>query len=112
MVSTTRDLARFAGALFGGELLRPATLAEMLDFVPSGYEGAEWGLGVINIQTADGALVGHEGDGPGAGARMFRHPEADLTLVLLTNTGGVDETVGSLFTQAVRAALATEAPTE
>jgi D-alanyl-D-alanine carboxypeptidase len=110
MVSTTRDLARFADALFGGRLLRPATQEEMLAFVPSQYPGAEWGLGVLRVQTPDGALVGHEGDGPGSGARMFRLPEADLTIVLLTNTGGVDETVSVLFAEAVRSALGTDAP--
>jgi D-alanyl-D-alanine carboxypeptidase len=109
MVSTTRDLARFVGALFGGELLRPATLAAMLTFVPSEYPGAEWGLGVLRAHTPDGALVGHEGDGPGSGARMFRLAAADLTIVLLTNTGGVDEVVGALFAQAVQAALASDA---
>jgi D-alanyl-D-alanine carboxypeptidase len=109
MVSTTRDLARFAAALFGGELLRPATLEEMLTFVPSQYPGAEWGLGVLRIHMPDGDLLGHEGDGPGAGARMFRLADANLTLVLLTNTGGVDETVSALFAEVVQAALAMEA---
>ncbi len=110
MVSTTRDLARFAGALFGGELLRPATLEEMLTFVPSQYRGAAWGLGVMRAQTPDDELVGHQGSGPGSGARMYRIADADITLVLLTNTGDVDETVDALIAEAVRVALGTEAP--
>lgn len=110
MVSTTRDLARFAGALFGGELLSPAALESMVTFVPGDRPGYEGGLGVVRRQTPGGELVGHDGDGPGSGARLYQLAEADLTLVLLTNTGGADETVGSLFDQAVRVALGTEAP--
>lgn len=109
MVSTTQDLARFANALFVGELLQPATLAEMLTFVPSEYEGAEWGLGLIRIQTPDGVIVGHEGEGPGAGARMFRVPEADLTVILLANSGGADDLIGPIYADAIRVALETVA---
>jgi D-alanyl-D-alanine carboxypeptidase len=112
MVSTTRDLARFADALFGGDLLRPATLEKMLTFVPSQYPSAEWGLGVLRAHTPDGQLVGHEGDGPGAVARMFRLPETDLTIVLLTNSGGTDDLVSALFADAMRAALATVTPND
>jgi D-alanyl-D-alanine carboxypeptidase len=114
MVSTTRDLARFADALFGGELLRPATLEEMVTFLPvADRPGFEVGMGVFRRQTPGGdALVGNSGDGPGAGARMYRLADADLTVVLLTNTGGDEETVDALFAEAVGAARGTEAPTD
>jgi D-alanyl-D-alanine carboxypeptidase len=111
MVSTTRDLARFAGALFGGELLSPASVEEMFTFIPADRPGIEGGLGVLQWQMPDGeTVVGMAGDGPGCGARMFRLVDADLTLVLLTNTGGDEETVDAVFVQVVQAALATEAP--
>ena len=109
MVSTTRDLARFAGAFFGGELLRPATLEEMLTFIPSGRPGFEVGLGVMRLQTPDGAIVGHPGDGAGSGGRMYRHPEADLTLVLLANSGD-EEAIDAVLADVVRVAVSTEAP--
>lgn len=43
MISTTRDLNRFFGALLGGRLLRPHLLAAMKT---PGVEGAEYGLGL------------------------------------------------------------------
>jgi CubicO group peptidase (beta-lactamase class C family)/pimeloyl-ACP methyl ester carboxylesterase len=107
MVSTTRDLLRFADVLFGGELLSPASLQEMLIFVPSERPGIAWGLGAAQMQTAAGALVGMGGAGPGFAARLFRQPESDLTVVLLTNTNLDDETVDVLFERVVQAALET-----
>jgi D-alanyl-D-alanine carboxypeptidase len=109
MVSTTHDLLRFADALFGGELLQPASLREMVTFVPSERPGIAWGMGVAQMQTAAGDLVGMGGAGPGFAARMFRLPESDLTLVLLTNTNRDDDTVDILFAQAVQ--LAAESAT-
>jgi D-alanyl-D-alanine carboxypeptidase len=107
MVSTTRNLIRFADALFDGELLSPASLQEMLTFVPSERPGIAWGLGAAQMQTAAGNLVGMGGAGPGFAARLFRLPDSDLTLVLLTNTNRDDETVDGLFEQVVQAALET-----
>ena len=55
MVSTTRDLARFADALFGGELLQPATLAEMLTFIPAERPGRS-GAWAWPVQTPAASL--------------------------------------------------------
>jgi D-alanyl-D-alanine carboxypeptidase len=105
MVSTTRDLARFIDGVLGGELLQPATLAEMLTFVPSQYPGADWGLGLLHPHSAGGAFIGHEGDGPGSSARMFRDDERDLTIVLLVNAGGADEVITELYGQIIEALI-------
>jgi CubicO group peptidase (beta-lactamase class C family) len=59
------------------------------------------------MRTGAGDLVGMGGAGPGFVARLFRLPERDLTLVLLTNTNRDDETVDGLFEQVVQAALET-----
>ena len=59
-------------------------------------------MGVARVQTPSGELIGMDGDGPGFAARMFRLPEADLTLVLLTNTDRDDDTVDALIDEAVR----------
>jgi D-alanyl-D-alanine carboxypeptidase len=109
MVSTTRDLARFAEALFGGELLRPATLAEMVTFSPSGRPGLEVGMGVFRKQTPSGVIVGNSGDGIGSAARMYQPVGTDLTLVLLSNTSDA-ETVDAVFAEVVRVALGSDAP--
>jgi CubicO group peptidase (beta-lactamase class C family)/pimeloyl-ACP methyl ester carboxylesterase len=105
IISTTHDLMRFADALFGGELLQPASLQEMVTFVPSERPGIAWGMGVAQMHTAAGDLVGMGGAGPGFAARMFRQLELDLTVVLLTNTNRDDETVDVLFEQVVQTAL-------
>jgi CubicO group peptidase (beta-lactamase class C family) len=112
MVSTTRDLARFDDALFGGELLSPQSLQEMLTFIESGVPNFEVGMGVFRKQTPDGqVLVGNSGDGPGAGARMYRLADEDFTVVLITNTGGNEETLDTLLFEAVRVALGSDGPT-
>ena len=105
MVSTTNDLLRFVRAVFGGELLEPASLQEMVTFVPSERPGIAWGMGVAQMHTAAGDLAGMAGDGPGFAARMFQLPEADLTVVLLTNTNRDDETVDILFEQVIQVVL-------
>jgi D-alanyl-D-alanine carboxypeptidase len=112
MLSTTRDLARFIDALVGGELLPPVALDAMFTFVPSERPGVEWGLGVARGQTPGGESLGMGGDGPGSGARMFRLTDADLTLVLLTNTGGDVATVETIFAQVTEASLGINASNE
>jgi D-alanyl-D-alanine carboxypeptidase len=107
MVSTTHDLLRFAEALFGGELLSPESLRAMVAFGPSERPGIAWGMGTAQMQTAAGDLVGMGGAGPGFVARLFRHPERNLTVVLLTNTNRDDDTVDVLIAQVVQAALQT-----
>jgi D-alanyl-D-alanine carboxypeptidase len=109
IVSTTRDLSRFIDALLGGELLKPATLDEAMTFSPSNYPGFEVGLGVGRWHTSAGDLVGHGGDGAGAGVRIYRLPEADLTVVLLTNMGGNDAVLNDTYIDAFHLALSTVA---
>ncbi len=104
MVSTTEDLTRFADALFGGDLIEPASLEAMLTFLPPDEQGREWGMGVARVQTPMGGLIGMNGSGPGFVARMFRLPTG-ATVVLLTNTNLEDDTVNAIFEQAVQVAL-------
>jgi len=106
MVSTAEDLARFADALFGGDLIEPASLEAMLTFLPADEQGREWGMGVARLQTPLGGLIGMNGSGPGFVARMYRLPNG-ATVVLLTNTNLEDDTVNAIFEQAVQLALKT-----
>lgn len=61
IVSTVDDLARFYRALFTGQLLRPAQLAELEATVPTPI-GVSYGLGVYEVATPCGAAWGHDGD--------------------------------------------------
>ncbi|WP_413251805.1 serine hydrolase domain-containing protein [Streptomyces spectabilis] len=71
MVSTPGDLNRFFSALLGGELLKPAQLAQMRTTVKVpdefGYvKGARYGLGLIRTPlSCGGAMWGHGGSIPG-----------------------------------------------
>jgi D-alanyl-D-alanine carboxypeptidase len=104
MVSTAGDVARFARALFGGELMSPESLEQMTTFIPVGKPNMEGGMGIFRLQLPDGEImVGNQGDSPGFAARMFQPVETDLTIVMLTNTGGDDEVVDTIYAQAVDA---------
>ena len=110
MVSTAEDLARFADALFGGDLIEPASLQAMLTFLPADEQGREWGMGVARVQSPMGGLIGMNGSGPGFVARMYRLPTG-ATVGLLTNTNLEDDTVNAIFEQAVQVTLGSVAAT-
>lgn len=64
LVSNVDDLRRYFGALLGGQLLRPAQLAQMKDLVPAEDE-IGYGLGLYRSETACGPIWGHDGGIPG-----------------------------------------------
>jgi D-alanyl-D-alanine carboxypeptidase len=85
MVSTPMDLARFARAVYGGELLAPASFEEMFAFFPAKGPGYYEGIGVYKIDTPSGQMDGMDGTGPGANSLMMRLEAADLTVILMNN---------------------------
>ena len=105
MVSTTADLARFSRAVFGGELLSPASFKEMFTFVPADKPGKFEGMGVYKIGTPNGELVGMDGTGPGANSSMMRLPEPDLTVVLIGNMAPDEGATELLRDEVVRLVL-------
>ncbi len=84
LVSNAADLARFAEALFGGELLRPDSLRAMTTFVNTG-EGGGYGLGLMRLETPWGTAWGHTGDLLGYEALMLYWPHRGITAVALSN---------------------------
>jgi D-alanyl-D-alanine carboxypeptidase len=89
LVSNGDDLRRYFGALLGGQLLRPAQLAEMKDLVPveDEYE-LGYGLGLYRSETACGPVWGHDGGIPGY-ATIARNDETGrrgIALGLPTDT--------------------------
>ena len=93
LVSDLEDLARFFRALFGGRLLPPGLLAEMLTTVvmPPGslplplYDA--YGLGVIEIETPAGPLVGSPGGIPGFLNMILSTPDGRRQLGVMINVG-------------------------
>jgi D-alanyl-D-alanine carboxypeptidase len=88
VVSTAADLARFARAVFGGELLSPAAHAAMFTFVPGAQGRLEFGMGVYRVPSPNGELIGMDGGGAGGTSTMTRLPGADVTVVALANVAG------------------------
>jgi D-alanyl-D-alanine carboxypeptidase len=84
VVSTTRDLARYAKALGSGELLNRGMQAERLASVqpidPSKATPA-YGLGIVKY----GELYGHTGELPGFDSFMAYDPERDITVLAWSN---------------------------
>jgi D-alanyl-D-alanine carboxypeptidase len=75
MVATAADVADWAKALYGGDVLPAARLEEMLTPVGAGLNGADYGLGVFLYDPAIlndvSPAVGHGGDIPGFHTDMF-----------------------------------------
>lgn len=82
IISNTRDIQRFARALFGGELFQtPQTLQKMLTF-ENGY-----GLGIeLIVDDAQlGKIYGHSGATPGYTSIMAYVENLDATIVISGN---------------------------
>jgi D-alanyl-D-alanine carboxypeptidase len=114
LVSTGGDLASFYRALVGGQLLRPALLAEMQTTVPIGPDD-RYGLGLW--RTRSFALVpppgrlrcravwGHNGDLPGYHTDAFSRADAGRQAVLLVNTDTLPERFGATLGPLMNLAL-------
>lgn len=108
--STVEDMARWNAGLFGGTLLRPESLKEMLApgrlrngaedqtaiawpggkafAPPAGYVPGPYAFG-LDHHTQDGRRVmGHDGSIAGFDAQMETYVDEGLTIIVLTNTGG------------------------
>jgi len=86
LVSTAQDVARFTQAVLGGELLKSASLKQMVTFVNEGipFEGDQYGLGVVNYNKVQ--AWGKGGDFPGYRAEMRYLPNrGGATAVALQN---------------------------
>jgi D-alanyl-D-alanine carboxypeptidase len=72
------DLVRWGDALYGGAILRPASLAQMLDFNAHGY-----GLGAEQYRVGGLQGYGHSGLLRGYTSLLVHLPESHLTLAVL-----------------------------
>lgn len=83
MLSSVRDISDWQDALLGGELLSPRSMELMLTFPKS----SGYGLG-MRYARLDGKLgIGHGGSLRGFVSIMYRLPDEDLDVVILTNLG-------------------------
>ena len=95
-----RDLLKFAEmhmndgkAADGTQVLAPGTAARMhakeVELPDLGLMGTSWGLGFERFDTADGAIIGHDGSTIGQNAFLRIVPEAGVAVALLTNGGDI-----------------------
>jgi D-alanyl-D-alanine carboxypeptidase len=90
IVSTANDLAGWARALYGGEVVSADSLAQMENYQYSPDSNGTYGLGTRTRLIGKYRLFGHTGSLRGFDAAMWHIPEADLTITLLTNRGRID----------------------
>jgi D-alanyl-D-alanine carboxypeptidase len=82
-VSSVRDISDWQDALLSGSLLKPKSMEMMLAF----HKTSGYGLGMRRAWLDGKAGVGHGGSLRGFVSVMYRLPEEDLDVVILTNLG-------------------------
>ena len=86
MAADARSLAVWADALFGGQVLKEASLKEMTDLRGTDEVFFEYGLGVMGeARPPWSQLVGHAGQIDGFQSEMWYLPNEDVTIVVLVN---------------------------
>jgi D-alanyl-D-alanine carboxypeptidase len=104
VTGTARDVSDFYAALFHGELVKPAAVAEMTRLrAPSFQPWGAYALGLAMHRSGCGPVYGHEGRLPGFASMAWTDLRTDRSVVLVTNTGS-DAVLGS-FAAAVGAAI-------
>jgi D-alanyl-D-alanine carboxypeptidase len=93
-VSTPSDLARWANALYGGNVLDQATLAAMVDISPTSpyivKPARSYGLGFEETTIAGQVAWGHLGYLDGFFSAMEYLPASHVTIVVLENAAWGD----------------------
>jgi CubicO group peptidase (beta-lactamase class C family) len=83
LYSTTHDLLKWQTGLYGGKLLKPASLVLLTTPVKENYA---FGLGVV--RNAEGTLFSHGGGIEGFNTWLGYDPERKITVVVLGNING------------------------
>jgi CubicO group peptidase (beta-lactamase class C family) len=89
MYSTADDLLAFAHALYGGRLLRPATLRAMLTPGLDDYGYGLW-IATQDVAGAKHRFAQRPGRIMGANVTLLRYLDDDVTVIVLGNTNVAD----------------------
>lgn len=91
IVSSARDVAKWAAALYGGHVVSAAHLTQMEDYTYAPASKGTYGLGTWSRVDKNGVrMYGHTGSLRGFDAGMWYYPNMQLTVVVLTNLGRID----------------------
>lgn len=82
MISDLSDLHHWAKTVATGSLLIPATQAQRLKTLPTGFPGTTYGLGILETN----GWIGHNGSIPGYETVTVYLPAQKATLVIMINT--------------------------
>ena len=103
LACTSRDLARWAQLLYGGQVIDASLMAALLDGVPARLgPGARYGLGVILRPTALGITYGHSGYMPGYQTEVRYFPQLRTAVAVQVNTsvqGATGQPLGAFITE-------------
>jgi CubicO group peptidase (beta-lactamase class C family) len=84
--STAGDLARFARALLGHQLLRPDYTQMLITGKAELGPGARYAYGFADLRNTDGnGSVGHGGGAPGMNGDLRIYPQSGYIMVVLAN---------------------------
>jgi CubicO group peptidase (beta-lactamase class C family) len=84
--STPGDLARFARALLGHQLLRPDSTRLLITGKVDAAPGRRYAYGFGDWRDSDGSgSVGHNGGAPGMGGNLRIYPQSGYIVVVLAN---------------------------
>lgn len=107
--SSALDVAAALQGIFGGVLLRPESVEQMVRPSPTGYGDMGYGLGV-RLGSLDGyRKLGHTGGYESTLAAAAYYPDDSLAVVVLLNTDGAVE-AWDLEARVARLALGLSAP--
>ena len=102
LYSSAEDLLRWEEGLFGGKLLKPASLRKMITPFKSDYACG------LYVKRVDGHLmIEHDGNNIGFNSDMAYYPEEKITVIVLANLNG---TVTGELTKALAAVALGETP--
>ena len=90
ILATARNLLRWDQALYTDRILTQETLEEAFTPGPAGYAFG-WIIDRVRIEGKRHRVVWHTGGGPGFRSILLRLTDANVTLVVLFNTTGVED---------------------
>jgi D-alanyl-D-alanine carboxypeptidase len=87
IASTSEDLARWAKALYDGDVVDRSVMQQALDGVPARLgRDVRYGLGVMLRPTALGMTYGHSGFFPGYLTEVMYFPDSKVAIAVQVNT--------------------------
>ncbi len=96
MVANVADMAKWAAALYGGDVLSPSGLNTMLEAVAIDQSGISCGLGVFvfgeQMMGGLGEAVGHAGHIPGYQADMIYLRDSRTVVAVIANSDAASST--------------------